>query len=411
VAYNPRIPHGGHADDSPPPAAPVVPDPVVLDPVVLDRVGKRYGRRRGVQALQDVSVSFGRGTFTAVMGISGSGKSTLLQCAAGLERPTAGTVHLLDRRRADPALIGQLATAVVVAGDPSVRAVTGHGDSAQQESLALPSYRRLPASLAGQIATVPGVARAIADVSFPVGLMLPGGGFDGGTAADPLTGHAWASAALTPFRPAAGSPPAGRTGIVVGSGVAAADHLRPGDRVRLAGLSSAPFTVTGVAAARGPAVAGRDSVFFGTAEAAALYGHPGQADLIGVVARPGTTAAALAARIGRELPRADSDGHPAWTLATGSARGALADVAAAGDGSQLEALATGVGIDIVLISLFVVAGAVALSVGLRRREFALLRAVGATSGQVRRGVLIELAVLGVLGGVPGSERGPLRSPP
>jgi putative ABC transport system ATP-binding protein len=32
------------------------------------------------------------GTFTAVMGPSGSGKSTLLNCAAGLERPTAGTV-------------------------------------------------------------------------------------------------------------------------------------------------------------------------------------------------------------------------------------------------------------------------------------------------------------------------------
>ncbi len=32
------------------------------------------------------------GTFTAVMGPSGSGKSTLLNCAAGLERPTEGTV-------------------------------------------------------------------------------------------------------------------------------------------------------------------------------------------------------------------------------------------------------------------------------------------------------------------------------
>ncbi|MBE3008503.1 ABC transporter ATP-binding protein [Microbispora sp. NEAU-D428] len=36
--------------------------------------------------------SFGAGTFTAVMGPSGSGKSTLLQCAAGLDRPSAGQV-------------------------------------------------------------------------------------------------------------------------------------------------------------------------------------------------------------------------------------------------------------------------------------------------------------------------------
>ncbi|WP_030320162.1 ABC transporter ATP-binding protein [Streptomyces sp. NRRL B-3229] len=45
-----------------------------------------------VTALDQVSLSFPRGTFTAVMGPSGSGKSTLLQCAAGLDRPTSGSV-------------------------------------------------------------------------------------------------------------------------------------------------------------------------------------------------------------------------------------------------------------------------------------------------------------------------------
>ena len=45
-------------------------------------------------ALDDVSVEFTRGTFTAVMGPSGSGKSTLLQCAAGLDRPDAGRVYV-----------------------------------------------------------------------------------------------------------------------------------------------------------------------------------------------------------------------------------------------------------------------------------------------------------------------------
>ena len=68
--------------------------PAVRTPVVLTDVTKRYGRRRAVPALDRVSLSFGAGSFTAVLGVSGSGKSTLLQCAAGLERPSAGTVRL-----------------------------------------------------------------------------------------------------------------------------------------------------------------------------------------------------------------------------------------------------------------------------------------------------------------------------
>ena len=64
-------------------------------PVALREVGKLY-RRGGtvVRALDGVSAEFGRHSFTAVMGPSGSGKSTLLHCAAGLERPTSGSVWL-----------------------------------------------------------------------------------------------------------------------------------------------------------------------------------------------------------------------------------------------------------------------------------------------------------------------------
>jgi putative ABC transport system ATP-binding protein len=58
---------------------------------------KRYGRGdTQVDALADVSVEFGRGRFTAIMGPSGSGKSTLLHCVAGLDRPTQGQAFLGD---------------------------------------------------------------------------------------------------------------------------------------------------------------------------------------------------------------------------------------------------------------------------------------------------------------------------
>lgn len=67
------------------------------DAVRLRSVTRRHGSGgTSVTALDQVSLTFPRGTFTAVMGPSGSGKSTLLRCAAGLDRPTSGSVTLGD---------------------------------------------------------------------------------------------------------------------------------------------------------------------------------------------------------------------------------------------------------------------------------------------------------------------------
>jgi putative ABC transport system ATP-binding protein len=63
--------------------------------VWLRGVTKTYGKgASAVQALREVTLALPKGSFTAVMGPSGSGKSTLMHCAAGLDRPTSGTVHL-----------------------------------------------------------------------------------------------------------------------------------------------------------------------------------------------------------------------------------------------------------------------------------------------------------------------------
>jgi putative ABC transport system ATP-binding protein len=65
------------------------------DAVTLDGVTKTYKSKAGrVDALRGITHTFETSTFTAVMGASGSGKSTLLQCAAGLDQPTKGKVHV-----------------------------------------------------------------------------------------------------------------------------------------------------------------------------------------------------------------------------------------------------------------------------------------------------------------------------
>src|SRR3954451_3740268 len=63
--------------------------------VAFRDVRKVHGRGAGaVVALDGVSAALSRGSFTAIMGPSGSGKSTFLHVAAGLDRPTSGTVTL-----------------------------------------------------------------------------------------------------------------------------------------------------------------------------------------------------------------------------------------------------------------------------------------------------------------------------
>jgi putative ABC transport system ATP-binding protein len=65
--------------------------------VRLTDVRKTYGgKRNSVTALDGVTIGFPRASFTAVMGPSGSGKSTFLHCAAGLDRPTSGSVLIED---------------------------------------------------------------------------------------------------------------------------------------------------------------------------------------------------------------------------------------------------------------------------------------------------------------------------
>ncbi len=65
--------------------------------VALREVRKVHGRGDGaVVALAGVSVEIAPASFTAIMGPSGSGKSTFLNVAAGLDRPTSGTVALGD---------------------------------------------------------------------------------------------------------------------------------------------------------------------------------------------------------------------------------------------------------------------------------------------------------------------------
>ena len=63
---------------------------------------------------------------------------------------------------------GRLASAsVVVAGSTNISVTHGSGQDAEHESLPLPAYRGVPASLARRLAQVPGAASAVGESGLP----------------------------------------------------------------------------------------------------------------------------------------------------------------------------------------------------------------------------------------------------
>ena len=71
------------------------------DPIAIEAEGltRSFGSMR---AVDEASLSVGRGQLVALVGPSGSGKTTLLRMIAGFERPDAGTVRIGGRVVAGP---------------------------------------------------------------------------------------------------------------------------------------------------------------------------------------------------------------------------------------------------------------------------------------------------------------------
>jgi putative ABC transport system permease protein len=231
---------------------------------------------------------------------------------------------------------------------------------------------RVSSALAARLAAVPGVRAAIGDVSVPAQL--------GGRA---VVTHGWSSAALTPYVLSAGRPPAGPDEVVTGY------PAELGARLLLAAAGPArAVTVVGVARPGHP-VSQQTAIFLTDAEATRLAGHPGRVDAIGVLAAPGFDASRLrAAAGGAEVVTGDARGaaeYPELELA----RTTLIPVTAAFGGLAM------------FISIFVVASTLGLSIQQREREIALMRAVAATPGQIRRMIAWEAAIVALAGSAAG----------
>ncbi|HEX3784219.1 MAG TPA: FtsX-like permease family protein [Pseudonocardiaceae bacterium] len=268
-----------------------------------------------------------------------------------------------------------------LAGAPIV--VTGDQSSSANGSGAdYPERVRLDAGLLNKVEAMPGVANAVADVSFPATVLA-----NGKPAGAPSTGHGWDSAGLAPYTLVAGTAPSTARQVVLDSTLAATDHLGVGSPVTLVvDGGSRDFQVVGLVTAR---TADAATVFFAQDEARSLLGQPGKIDSIGVLPTSGTDLDALTQRLDTVLA-----GQHVVVL-TGDDRGQAEFAGALTGGDNLVVLAGVFGGLAIAVAIFVVGITLSLSIQQRQREMALLRAVGGTPNQLRRMILVEITVVSV----------------
>ncbi|MFC4471662.1 FtsX-like permease family protein [Streptomyces xiangluensis] len=259
------------------------------------------------------------------------------------------------------------AAPVVVQGSNTLRVATANGDETRQ--LAHP--RAVPDEV---VARLKDLGTVVEDRSFPV--RARGGPRE-------LVGHPWSTAAFTPYEMKAGHAPRAPDEVVVSG-----DWARPGDRVR---TDRGTVRVAGTVAGRGF----ENAVFYTDARAAEL--SPRSVQLV---------VDAQAAAV-RDVVRGSG-----VQVLTGDAR-RYADADPDRDSEALTAMnalfGTAGGVT-GFVSVFVVASTFAFAVAQRRREFGLLRTVGATSGQIRRMVFAEALVIGVLASTAGCVLGAYGAP-
>jgi putative ABC transport system permease protein len=261
-----------------------------------------------------------------------------------------------------------------------------------------PERVTLPAAAVAAVAAVPGVRSAVGDVNVEVGVLGRDGAAVGGPDGFPVLGHGWSAAVLGPVRMRAGRAPAAPDEVVLDADLAARGHLSLDATVRLVvGSVPSSYRVVGIAAGPGEGFVRQSAVFFTDGRATELSGRPDRVDAIGVLAVPGAAAEHLAERITAAVPGVVAH--------TGAGRGDVEFLDVGDARSLVVETAASFGGTMVLIVVFVVASTLALSVRQRRRELALLRALGARPVQIHRMIGAEMTLVSAAGAVVGAIPG------
>ncbi|MER5437626.1 FtsX-like permease family protein [Streptomyces sp. NPDC002790] len=268
------------------------------------------------------------------------------------------------------------------------------------ESVPSGTVRTVPASLAGRIDRVDGVAATHIDAGVEnITVVDRHNKSVGPTTGAPTIATNWEPTDRSPVRLTSGHAPRGARQALLDADTADKKHVRIGDPLTiLAKPGSFKVEVVGIATFR-TTNPGAALVFLDTGTAQRkLLGGSGRATSIAVDAAPGVADATLKRRIGQEL-----GGSYDVKTAAEDAKSAAADLGGFLD--VIKYVMLGFAGIAVLVGVFLIVNTFSMLIAQRTRELGLLRALGADRRQVRRSVLTEAVLLGLVGSAAGFALG------
>ncbi|MET8859667.1 ABC transporter permease [Streptomyces sp. NPDC004579] len=259
----------------------------------------------------------------------------------------------------------------------------------------------VPASLTDRLAGVDGVAATHVDASVENAPVVDSANKSvGPTTGAPTIVTNWELTERSPVKLTSGHEPHGAGEALLDADTADKKHLGIGDtltvqaqpgsfKVRIVGIAT--FTTTNPGAAL---------IFLDTPTAQSkLLGRPDAATSISVDAAPGVDDAVLKKRVSAELGAGPYEVKTAEEQAKSSAEqlGGFLDV--------IKYVMLGFAGIAVLVGIFLIVNTFSMLIAQRTRELGLLRALGADRRQVRRSVLTEALLLGLVGSTLGLAAG------
>ncbi|MEW1889346.1 ABC transporter permease [Streptomyces sp. NPDC085659] len=270
-------------------------------------------------------------------------------------------------------------------------AVTTHADQRDKETAAVGEATLKKIRALDGVASVTGRVDGFAGVADPDGKLIGNGWSNSGSNFAPGKDGKDPAYAFTD-----GTGPTEPGSIALDRDTAEKGKYGVGDKVRVA--TNGPvkeYTLSGVFTTEDGAVnAGGSLVLFDTPVAQQLFLRPGEFKDVSVAAAPGASDQKLLAAVKPLLPK-DAEAK------TGKARAnEQAEDIEAGLSSLNKLLLAFAGVAL-FVGVFLIANTFTMLVAQRTKELALMRAVGASRRQVKRSVLLEAAVVGLIASVVG----------